>query len=50
MSHSYITEDIESFYFLIGLLVSSGFKLDFDYMQSYLESNQDKFLVLVMED
>ena len=49
MVHSYITEDIESFYMLIGILVYGGYELDYDYMRNYQECHPNSFLILVKE-
>ena len=43
---SFTTLDIDDFYFLIGLLVSSGYDLDFDYM-SFYNDNHDDYLIKV---
>lgn len=50
MRHSYLTEDIESFYMLIGILVYGGYELDFDYMRQYQDAHSGSFLVLLCED
>lgn len=47
MVHSYITENIESFYMLIGILAYGGYELDYDYMRLYQENHPDSFLILV---
>lgn len=49
MEHSYITEDIESFYMLIGILAYGGYELDYDSMRDYQENHTDSFLILVKE-
>lgn len=49
MNYSYVTEDVDSFYLLIGVFSSLGYDLDFDYMSKYIESHPDSFLVLIKE-
>ena len=47
---SFVTYDIDDFYWLIGVLYSQGFDLDFDYMKTYHDMNKDAYLIKVRGD
>lgn len=45
MVFSYTTNSLEDYYFLVGVLISLGYDLDFNAMESYHEEYPEDYLI-----